>query len=56
MFKRELAKFCQHNGCAGYFSHPEHGLEEPLIKSFYFLRVHPNLTGIAYCGTHQRVE
>ncbi len=44
MFKGELAKFCQHDGRVGCFSHPEQGLEEPSIQyfnNFYFLRVHP---------------
>jgi hypothetical protein len=59
MFKGELTKFCQHNGHAGYFSHPEQGLEEASIhyfNNFYFLRVHPNLIGIACCGMYQRLE
>jgi hypothetical protein len=41
------------------FSHLEEGLEKPSIhyfNNFYFLGVHPNLTSIACCGTHQRVE
>ncbi len=59
VFKGELAKFCQHDGSVGYFSHLEQGLKEPSIyyfNNFYFLGVHPNLTNIAYCGTHQHVE
>jgi hypothetical protein len=59
MFKREFAKFYQHDGHASYFSHLEQGLEEPLIhyfNSLYFLGVHPNLIGIACCGMHQHVE
>jgi hypothetical protein len=59
VFEREFAKFCQHDGRAGCFSRPEQGLEEPSVhyfSSLYFLGVHPNLTGIAYYGTHQRVE
>jgi hypothetical protein len=49
VFKGEFAKFYQHNGCVGYFSHPERGLEEPSVhyfNSLYFLGVHPNFTGI----------
>jgi len=37
---------------------PEQGLEEPSIhyfNNFYFLKIHPNLTGVA-CGIHQRVK
>ncbi len=59
VFKGEFAKFCQHNGCAGCFSHPEQGFEEPLVhyfNSLYFLKIHPNLTSITCYGTHQRVE
>jgi hypothetical protein len=59
MFKGEFAKFFQHNGCVVCFSRSEQGLEDPLtlyFNSFYFLEVHPNLTGIAYYGTHQHVE
>jgi hypothetical protein len=55
MFIGELAKFYKHDGRVGCFSHPEQGLEEPLVhyfNSFYFFGVHPNLTGIACCGTH----
>jgi hypothetical protein len=59
MFTREFAKFCQHNGCVGCFLRPEQGLEDLSIlyfNSFYFIEVHPNLTGIAYYGKHQHVE
>jgi hypothetical protein len=59
MFEGELAKFYKDDGCASYFSYLEQGFEDPLVhyfNSFYFLRVHPNLTGIICCGTHQRVE
>ncbi len=59
VFKGEFAKFCQHDGRANCFSHPKQELEEPLIhyfNSFYFLRVHPNFTGIVCCETYQHVE
>jgi hypothetical protein len=57
--KGELAKFCKHDGHVDCFSHLEQGLEEPSIhyfNYFYFLGVHPNLTGITCCATHQHVE
>ncbi len=59
VFKGEFAKFYQHDACVGYFLHLKHGFEEPSIHYFnnlYFIRVHPNLTWIICCGTHQHVE
>ncbi len=59
VFNGEFAKLCQHDECAGCFSHPEQKLDESsvhYVNNLYFLRINPNFIGIVCCETHERVE